>query len=413
MTAFWHGMADMGAVSRDGELVVDRGEGSLVWDVEGREYVDATAGLWFVNVGHGRVEIADAVGAQLARLAAHSTFGDVANPPVLALAERVAGLAPVADSRVFFTSGGSDSVDTAVKLVRRYWALRGQDERRVVVVREHAYHGMHLGGTSLAGIDDNRRGHGPLDPDVVRVPWDDAAALADAVDRIGVARVAAFFCEPVIAAGGVRFAGAGYLRDAREVCADRGVLWVSDEVVTGFGRTGAWFASGRYDLQPDLLLCAKGLTSGYVPMGAVVAAPSVWQPFWADGAGAWRHGYTYGGHAGAAAAGLANLAVMEREDLPGRALVLEKTLAAALEPLADHALVSEVRAGAGVLAAVQLADPSLQPAAVLAARHAGVLTRGLVGGSLQVSPPLVVTDGEVDRIADGLRAALDEVVSSG
>src|SRR5262249_26334091 len=159
------------------------------------------AGLWFANVGHGRQEIADAIGAQAARLAAHHTFGDVANRPVLDLADRVASIAPVPGSKVFFTSGGSDSVDSAVKLARRYWDQVGQPERTVVVVRDKAYHGMHMAGTSLAGIDDNRRGYGELDPDVVRAPWDDAAALAKTIDEVGVERVAAFFCEPVIGAG--------------------------------------------------------------------------------------------------------------------------------------------------------------------------------------------------------------------
>ncbi len=182
-TDLWHPFADMSAVDRDGELVLTRGEGSRVWDEDGRSYLDATAGLWFANVGHGRREIADAMAAQAARIAAYSTFGDMANRPALDLATRVAALAPVPGSKVFFTSGGSDSVDTAVKLVRRYWALLGRPERRVVVVRDRAYHGMHLAGTALSGIDANRAGYGDLDLDVVRVPWDDAAALGRAGGR--------------------------------------------------------------------------------------------------------------------------------------------------------------------------------------------------------------------------------------
>ena len=333
-TSLWHPFADMSAVDRDGELVLVRGEGARVWDEQGREYLDATAGLWFVNVGHGRREIADAVGAQAAQLAAYHSFGDLANRPALDLAERVAGLAPVPGSKVFFTSGGSDAVDTAVKLVRRYWHQVGQPARTIVVVRDKAYHGMHMAGTSLAGIDDNRAGHGGLDPDVVRVPWDDAAALAKTIDEIGAHRVAAFFCEPVIGAGGVYAAGAQYLADVRSVCADRDVLYVSDEVVTGFGRVGAWFASQRYGLEPDIMLCAKGITSGYVPMGAVVVAPRVAEPFWSPAPGeatVWRHGYTYSGHAVAAAAGLVAVDITEREALPERALVLESLLAETLQ----------------------------------------------------------------------------------
>jgi len=411
-TDLWHPFADMSAVDRDGELVLARGEGARVFDEDGTAYLDATAGLWFANVGHGRREIADAIGAQAGLLAAYSTFGDMANRPALDLATAVARLAPVQGSKVFFTSGGSDSVDTAVKLVRRYWTLLGRPQRRVVVVRDRAYHGMHLAGTALSGIDDNRAGYGDLDVDVVRVPWDDAGALAERIDRLGPDNVAAFFCEPVIGAGGVYAAGADYLADVREVCARRGVLYVSDEVITGFGRLGAWFASGRYGLEPDLLLCAKGITSGYVPLGAVVAAPTVAEPFWQagharDGAGTlWRHGYTYSGHAVAAAAGLAVLGIMERERLPERALRLEAVLADGLASLVDLPLVAEVRAGTGVLAAVQLTDPSALAGAVLTLRKNGVLTRGLVGGALQVSPPLVITDDEVGELATALRSAL-------
>ena len=408
-TDLWHPFADMSAVDRDGELVLARGEGARVWDEAGRSYLDATAGLWFANVGHGRREIADAMAAQASTLAAYSTFGDMANRPALELATKVAALAPVTGSKVFFTSGGSDSVDTAVKMVRRYWALLDRPDRRVVLVRDKAYHGMHLAGTALAGIDDNQAGYGALDADVLRVPWDDAAALASVIDAVGADRVAAFFCEPVIGAGGVYAAGPAYLADVRETCARHGILYVSDEVVTGFGRLGAWFASGRYGLAPDLLLCAKGLTSGYVPMGAVIAAPTVTEPFWVADPGEgtmWRHGYTYSGHAVAAAAALTALAITEREHLCERALDLEKILADALAPLAQLPAVSEVRAGTGVLAAVQLADPAGVPTAVRALRDLGVLTRGLVGGALQVSPPLVITDAEVAELAEALRTAL-------
>jgi putrescine---pyruvate transaminase len=409
-TSFWHPFADMAAVDRDGELVLVRGQGATVWDEQGRDYLDATAGLWFVNVGHGRQEIADAIGAQAARLAAYHTFGDLANRPVLDLADRVAALAPVPGSKVFFTSGGSDAVDSAVKLARRYWDQVGQPQRTVIVVREKAYHGMHMAGTSLAGIDDNRRGHGQLDPDVVRVPWDDAAALAKTIDEVGVERVAAFFCEPVIGAGGVFAAGPQYLADVRQVCAERDVLYVSDEVVTGFARTGAWFASTRYGLEPDLLLCAKGITSGYVPMGAVVAAPRVAEPFWAPGtATVWRHGYTYSGHAVAAAAGLVATDIIERERLAERALHLEMLLAETLVPLSHLPAVGQVRAGTGVLAAVQLVDGSFVAPAVAALRERGVLTRGLWGGALQISPPLVISDTEVAELGARLQTVLSDL----
>ncbi len=415
MTSFWHPFAEMASVERTGGLTLVRGEGSHVWDADGNRYVDATAGLWFCNVGHGRTQIADAAREQMAELAAYSTFGDMTNRPIEALAELVAALAPIADAKVFFTSGGSDSIDSATKIVRRYWSLAGEPERTVLIRRERAYHGMHAAGTSLAGIPANLEGFGGLLMDVVEVPWDDVDALRDAIERIGADRVAAFFCEPVIGAGGVFPPLDGYLESARTVCRDAGVLFVADEVITGFGRCGSWFASGRFGLEPDLVTCAKGLTSGYLPLGAVIASPMVWEPFWRDGAGMFRHGYTYTGHAAVAAAALANLDIIEREGLIDRAKRLEGELAEALAPLASHALVDEVRAGTGVLAAVQIdreavsADPRLAARVVAVARTHGVLSRALAPGALQVSPPLVLEPDELREIVDGISAALDEV----
>ncbi|MEA2551105.1 MAG: putrescine---pyruvate transaminase, partial [Actinomycetota bacterium] len=277
----WHPFADMAALQVGGELILARGEGSQVWDEAGNRYLDATAGLWFANVGFGREEIARAAGAQLAALPAYSTFGDLSNRPAIDLAERVSALAPVPDSKVFLTSGGSDSIDTATKMARRYWQLVGRPDRTVLIRREHAYHGMHTAGTSLAGIPANATGHGDLIEDVVQVPWDDPAALGSAIAEIGEERVAAFFCEPVIGAGGVFAPPEGYLRAVREICRETGALFVADEVITGFGRTGAWFASTRWDLEPDIVTCAKGITSGYLPLGAVLAAPWLAEPFWA------------------------------------------------------------------------------------------------------------------------------------
>ena len=415
MTSFWHPFADMAALQRTGSVVLVRGEGAQVWDESGNRYVDGTAGLWFANVGYGRTEIADAVAAQLRALPAHSTFGDLSNRPAEDLAERISGIAPVAGSKVFFTSGGSDSIDTATKIARRFWQLQDQPERTVLIKRERAYHGMHTAGTSLAGIPANITGYGELLGDVVQVPWDDAGALAEAIGRVGADRVAAFFCEPVMGAGGVFPAPPGYLAAARQVCREAGVLFVADEVITGFARVGEWFASTRFELEPDLLTCAKGITSGYLPMGAVLAAPRVADAFWAPDAGMFRHGYTYSGHAAVAAAAMANLDIIEREDLRGRARELESKLADALAGLADHPVVSEVRAGTGVLGAVQLdperlaADASAPVRAVAASREHGVLTRALASGALQVSPALVLTDGQLDELVAGLRRGLDAV----
>jgi adenosylmethionine-8-amino-7-oxononanoate aminotransferase len=410
---FWHPFADMAAVASRGPTELVRGEGIWVFDADGNRYLDGTASLWYCNVGWGRYAIAEAAADQLRRLPAYSTFGDLTNGPAEALADRVSALSPVEGSEVFLTSGGSDSIDTATKMARRYWQLKGEPDRTVLFRREKAYHGMHAAGSSLAGIPANAAGHGPLIEDVVEVAWDDADALAGAIAEVGPGRAAAFFCEPVLGAGGVYPPPPGYLEAARAACRETGVLFVADEVITGFGRCGAWFASGRFELEPDLITCAKGITSGYLPMGAVIAAPWVAEPFWAPGAGVWRHGYTYSGHATGAAAALANLDILEGEDLCGRALELEGALVETLRDLEHHELVEEVRGGLGLLAAVNLrrdlveADAALPGRVGMACREAGLLIRPLVGGALAVSPPLVITRVEIDELASRFRAGLD------
>lgn len=404
--ALWHGFADMGAVQRDGAFVVTRGEGAYIWDDGGRRYLDATAGLWFANVGHGRTEIADAVAAQLSTMAHFSNFGDFTSDVTVALADRLAEIAPVAGSKVFFTSGGSDSVDSAAKLARRYWTEVGCPSKKLVVGRQKAYHGMHVGGTALAGIPVNREGYGELMADARTVAWDDAKSLLELIEREGADAIAAFFCEPIIGAGGIYLPPEGYLTEVRDICREHDILFVVDEVVTGFGRIGgSWFASSRFDLQPDMVTTAKGLTSGYVPMGAVFVAPRVAEPFFAGGVW-WRHGYTYGGHAGAAAAAMANLDIIEREDLIADAKRLEASLHEHLSPLAEHPRVAEVRSGLGAVAAVQLADPAEALPFVKTLREFGISGRAAGQGALQFSPSFVMTDEQVAEMAAGVVKAL-------
>jgi putrescine aminotransferase len=411
MGALWHPFSDMGVVERDGEFVLTRGEGAYVWDEHDHRYLDATAGLWFANVGHGRGELAEAAAEQMRRLAAYSTFGDFASPPTIELAERLASIAPVPDSKVFLTSGGSDSVDTATKLARRYWNEVGRPDRTVVLGREKAYHGMHVAGTALAGIPGNHDGYGVLMSDAATVSWDDAEDLRAAIERIGPQRVAAFFCEPVIGAGGVYPPPEGYLDAVRKICREYDVLFVADEVVTGYGRIGgAWFASDRFRLEPDFVTTAKGLTSGYLPMGAVLVAPRVAEPFYRRDAGVWlRHGYTYSGHPTAAAVALANLDIVEREHLLDAAARLERSLQQKLSPLAEHELVAEVRCGTGALAAVQLHDHALALPLARGLRRHRISTRAVGAGAVQISPTLVMTDEQVDDLAAGLSAGLDDL----
>ncbi len=414
-SSFWHPFANMADVAGH-DFVITSGRGCYVSGADGREYLDATAGLWYCNVGHGRPEIGEAVARQMSQIAAYSNFGDIATLSTLELADRLSDLAPMADAKVFFTSGGSDAVDTAVKLVRRYWNLVGQPQRNVIITRDRAYHGMHMAGTSLAGIPANREGHGPLDTDVTNVAWDDPAALAERIDELGRESVAAFFCEPVIGAGGVYPAPPGYLDAVRAICRERGVLFVADEVITGYGRTGRMFASAGLD--PDLVLTAKGLTSGYLPMGAVLVGTEVARPFWESPGSLWRHGYTYSGHASAAAAAMANLDIIEGEGLVERVAGLQLALTAALVPLRSHAWVSDVRSGVGLLAAVTIdpavlrEDASVMPRLIAALRHRHVLTRGLADGSVQISPAFVITRDQLQALARAIDDALVAIGST-
>jgi putrescine aminotransferase len=410
MSSLWHPFADMNVV-QDKPFVVDRGEGCYVFDADGRRYLDATAGLWFANLGYGRRDIADAVRAQLERLFAYHTFTDFATPSTLELAARIAARSPDPGSKIFFTSGGSDAVDSGAKLARRYHNLTGSPERTVIIVREWAYHGMHAYGTSLAGIEPNATGYGTMVGDVVVVPYDDAAAVDKAIEHAGAERIAAIFCEPVIGAGGVRPVSVDYLLAVRDLVRKAGGLFVSDEVITGFGRLGDWFASNRFGLEPDLILFAKGVTAGYQPLGGVVASPTVAAPFFSQPGTVWRHGYTYSGHASACAAGLDVLRIYEEEGIFQRARELETELASALEPLIGVGPAVGLRSGTGAMAAVQLdhEDASLAVRVASASRTAGVITRAIAGNGLQISPPLIFTKSNIDEMVEGLRTGLRSV----
>jgi putrescine---pyruvate transaminase len=407
----WHPFAAMGKVEGH-ELVLVRGDGCRIWDAQGNEYLDATAGLWFASVGHGRAEIATAVSEQLRTLAAHHIFGDQANQPALALAQRLAELVPVPDAAVFFGSGGGEAVDTAAKIVRRYWALVGQPQRTVIISRSHAYHGTNAFGTSLSGIPAIRDGYGMLIEDVAEVPHDDVDAVAHTLDRLGD-RAAAFIGEPMIGAGGAIPPPVGYWPAIEQICRERGVLLVADEVISGFGRLGRWFGCERYDFTPDLMTCAKGISSGYLPLGAVIVSGEVRAPFWDDAATPFLQGGTYSGHPAACVAGLVNLDILERESLVERVAGLEPMLRDPLEPLRGIDGVADVRS-AGLAAAVQLEpdllvqDPGAPASAVQAARRHGVLTRALRGVALQISPPFTVTEDELEAIVAGIEAGIRE-----
>jgi adenosylmethionine-8-amino-7-oxononanoate aminotransferase len=407
--SFWNPMTNVGTFRERG-LTIVRGEASTVWDDAGNALIDISGALWYCNVGYGRAELADAAAAQMRDLASYKTYDGFTSPRTEELASRIASIVPLEGSKVFFTSGGGESIDTAAKLARAYWAATGKPDKHVVVSRQFAYHGSNAYGTSLGGLAALTDVYGRLVPEVEQVAWDDAEALGEAIDRLGADRVAAFFAEPIIGAGGVMIPPDGYLDRVQEICRERDVLLVLDEVITGFGRVGEWFATGRFGLSPDLITFAKGVTSGYIPLGGVIASARVAEPFWTAGTqNMFRHGYTYSGHATACAVGLANLDVIEREDLVQRVRELEPALAAALLPLADHPAVAEVRTGVGLLGAVELADPSKLQAVIDAAYERGVLVRGIRGVALQVSPPFVITEDEILATAgvfsDALAAA--------
>jgi putrescine---pyruvate transaminase len=409
----------MGAVA-EAPFVLERAEDVWVWDADGRRYLDATASLWCANAGHARREIAEAVARQLRTLDTYSTFADLANRPALELAERLAALAPEPGSRVFFGSGGGDAIDTAIKIARAHFQLAGQPERVHLITREHGYHGTHGYGTAVAGIEANVRGWGPLVPDVSRVPYDSVDALVAEIERVGPARVAAFVCEPVIGAGGVRLPPDGYVEGVADVCARYSVLFVADCVINAFGRLGTWLGIDRWPrVRPDLLVLAKGITGGTLPLGALIVAPHVATPWFtgAPGAPVLRHGPTYAGHPTCCAAALATLDLYERDGLIPRGRELEGVLAGALRPLAAHPLVAEVRAGLGLLAAVELDadaladEPALPQRLVLACRERGLLVRALASG-VAVSPPLTIAEPQLAELGAGIAGGLDALERS-
>jgi putrescine---pyruvate transaminase len=412
-TRLWHPFADMHAV-RGAEMVIARGEGAYVWDDEDRRYLDGTASLWNVNVGHGREEIVEAAAAQMRTLASYSAFGAFANTPALRLAERLGELAPVDDARIFFGSGGGDAIDTAGKLARRFFAAVDQPDRVHLISRAQGYHGTHGLGTSIGGIPANRADMGPLDPHASLVPHESLEALEAEVERVGADRIAAIFVEPVMGAGGVHQPRPGYVEGVAELCARTGILFVVDAVINAFGRLGTWFAADRFGVRPDMICFAKGVTSGYLPLGGVVVSGGVAEPFFERPGAMFRHGPTYSAHPTCCAAAMANLDILKREDLLTRGRELEDEIAGALRSLEGHDLIGEVRAGIGALGAVAFepealaAHKDLPQRTFAQARARGVLVRPL-GDGVAISPPLVITRAEVEHAAEVIGEALEAV----
>jgi putrescine---pyruvate transaminase len=433
-----HGFGSPAIAAAEGTLRLVRGRGVYVWDSAGRRYLDGLASLWNVAVGHGRAEIARAVGAQARRLAYAPTLLGFASEPAVRLAARIARLAPRGLRHVVFTSGGSEANETVIRLVRLYWRLRGRAEKITIVALRGAYHGSSTGAASLTGLATFHRYYEPQMAEVARMarPYcyrcelgltypECALACADdleaVVAREGAARIGAVIVEPVQGVGGVIVPPPGYFERLRAICDRHEILLVVDEVITGFGRLGKAFGIQRWKVVPDLLVFAKGVTSGYQPLGGVVLHERVYRTLLDAGPEfTLHHGFTYSGHPVACAAGLANLDILEREDLVRAAARKAPHFRRRLERLAALPLVGDVRT-AGLMAAVEIVrDKATRAPFPPEARipwkiRAAALRRGVIirasADTVVLCPPLIITPAQIDTLATTVGDAITEVAA--
>lgn len=392
------------------QVLIERGEGNHVIKSDGTRLLDATSGLWYANLGHAHPDLVDAVRRQIATLETFQIWGGFLNRPAAELTTRLAERhAPFPDARIMLGSGGSDATEMAMRLARLHWVRRGQPQRRVVLSRRNAYHGLHAFGTSLHGSQGVRAAFGPdgLVGDTGWIDRDDLTVVRAQVEAIGPERVAAIVAEPIIGAGGVHTPAPGYLSGLRALCDELGILLVFDEVITGFGRMGSWFASDRYGVVPDMTLFAKGITCGYVPLGGVFVSKPIWEPFFEDGSDElYTFGVTYAGHATACAVGLATLDVIERDDLLVRVQELERHLHAGLASLVDLPAVHEVR-GEGLIAGIELGDAdAVQTAIVRLREQHHMIARAADRTTIAISPTFLSTTDELDSIVEALSSVL-------
>jgi putrescine aminotransferase len=417
-------------------LVVD-GKGSQVRLSDGRNLIDGTSGLWCVNIGHGRADLAQAAFDQMSAIAFTPTFGGFSNVPAIRLAERLALLAPGDLDSVMLTSGGSEANETAFKLARFYWAQLGQPSKSVIVGHDRGYHGLSLGATTATGLKPYHQDFGPLvtgfayapspycyrcpaeaDCNPAKCPIDTGAEFEAKIHQLGADNVAAIIVEPVLGTGGVIVPPAGYLRAIREICSRLGVLMIADEVITGFGRTGRWFGVEHDDVVPDMLTFAKGVTSGYIPLGGVMIGTAVRKVLTSvDDDHPLMHGFTYSGHPASCAVALANIRAIEDGGLVQQAEHRGHYLKARLEQLRSLSHVGDVR-GLGLMTAIEVvAERSTRKTfaagecqgidgIVALARNFGLLTRRLLDDIFLLAPPLIITEDECDRAADALERAI-------
>ncbi|MCP5027280.1 MAG: aspartate aminotransferase family protein [Actinomycetia bacterium] len=373
-----------------------KGEGALLWDDKGNEYVDGMANLWLCQVGHGRHEINDAVATQMSKIAGYNTFDPFTNDAADAVATKIASVSPHPDGRVFLANSGSESVDTALKLARLHHQRRGDSDRQIIIRRTHGYHGVNVGGTSVQGIAPNREGWGDLLPHVMEIPNDDIEVAAQLFSEHGP-RIAAVVSEPVQGAGGVLLPPDGYLEGLRRLCDQHGALLIADEVICGFGRTGSWFGSQTYGVTPDLMTFAKGVSSGYLPLAGVIVSRGVAEAMEDDGF-LLRHGYTYSGHPAACAAGLANLEIIERDGLVERANHVGEVIAEGLKSLQDDGVIESYRGVGAIWAAEFGRDTTVHKMALL---EKGAILRP-IGTCVAFCPPLMTPDDQIVRLTDAV-----------
>jgi putrescine aminotransferase len=419
---FLHPFTDHAALAARGARVFVRGDGIYLWDSDGRKVIDGMSGLWCVNVGYGRASIVDAAARQMATLPFYNSFFNSTNVPAVQLAARLAELSPPGFQHVFFTSSGSEANDTALRMVWRYWQLMGQPERRIVISRRNAYHGSTVAGASLGGMAGmHAQGAMPI-PDIHHIEQPHFAELGagmteaefglhaanwleDAIQALGPHKVAAFIGEPVQGAGGVIIPPSTYWPQIQRICDRHGILLISDEVICGFGRLGTWFGCETVGTRPDLIPFAKGVTSGYVPLGGVLVGERVARVLIERG-GDFNHGFTYSGHPVACAAALENIRILVEEKLVER--VAQETgpyLKAAFARLAAHPLVSHAES-CGMTAALRLAQPGI---GMLCRGHMfenGVIMRA-VGDRMIVAPPLVMSCAQIDEMVERIGYCLD------
>lgn len=435
---FWHPMLHPNEMKVREPIRIVRGDGCYVFDDQGRQLVDGVAGLWNVNVGHNRPEVKAAIVQQLDELEYFQLFDGLTHPRAEELSNVLMDfLAPEDMRRVFYSSGGSDAVETALRIARQYWKVVGQADRTKFISLKQGYHGTHFGGASVNGNTVFRRSYEPLLPGCyhVETPWtyrnpftEDPEELAQICANLlereilfqGPDTVAAFIAEPIQGAGGVIVPPASYWPLIRQVCDKYGVLLIADEIVTGFGRSGSMFGSRLWGVKPDIMCLAKGISSGYVPLGATVFNDRIFQAFEAnqDFAGAIFHGYTYSGHPVACAAALANLKIVQEENLPANAARMGDYLMAQLQPFVEQfAAVGEVR-GKGLMIALDLVenkttrtpiDPTNGYANRVAeiAREHGAIVRP-VGTKIILSPPLVLEPHHADVMVSALKAGFSQ-----